>query len=142
MICVRCGDELREGTYQGVPLRRCVGCGGVLVEIRHNVPLLEALAANLAADVDPYTEIEATHGPAETVACPSCRSDMERFGYVGTPTVYLDRCGPCLLLWIDAEEITTLAAVFARTQRRTDDRRDFELSQYFNQVRTGILRND
>jgi Zn-finger nucleic acid-binding protein len=125
MKCCRCGTDLASGTFHGVPLKRCAACEGLLVEVRHNVPLLEALRKDLAAEVDLHAEIEAHTGCEEPATCPGCSSRMERFGYMGTNRVFLDRCGRCLLLWIDGDEVVTLTMVYARTQARGDDRRAF-----------------
>lgn len=125
MDCCRCGTALQQGTYKSVPLRRCSGCEGLLVEVRHNVPLLEALSKDVAAEIDVHSEIPPNPGAGGAATCPSCGSGMERFGYMGTNKVFLDRCGRCLLLWVDGEEVVTLAMVYARTQARGDDRRAF-----------------
>ncbi len=95
------------------------------MEVRRNIPLLEALAKDVAAEIDVNAEIEANPGADGVAACPSCGAAMERFGYMGTNRVFLDRCGRCLLLWIDGEEVTTLAMVYARTQARGQERRAF-----------------
>ncbi|MBX2797884.1 MAG: zf-TFIIB domain-containing protein [Myxococcales bacterium] len=125
LVCARCGSQLRAGTYKGIPVHHCAACEGVLVRLRHNVPLLEQLAQDLAPDVDVNTPIAAHDGPTGVATCPVCRRAMERFGYMGTQTVFFDRCGQCEVVFIDGDEIRTAAAVYARTQRRSDDRKTF-----------------
>lgn len=119
MRCPRCGtDDLVEGKYHKVPLARCSSCGGVWVEIRHNVAFLDALARDLAADVNLDTEIPPWSGQETVAHCPRCSAAMERFGYLGTNRVYLDRCGRCMALWHDGDELGTTAALHARTTLR------------------------
>ncbi len=123
MRCPRCGtDEVVAGRYKKVPLARCATCGGVLVEIRHNVAFLDALAKDLAAHVDLDTEIAPFPGEARPAACPRCGQAMARFGYLGTNRVFLDRCSPCMALWHDGDELGTTAALHARTTRRSEER--------------------
>lgn len=123
MRCPRCGtDAVVEGRYRKVPVARCGTCGGVFVEIRHNVAFLDALAKELATHVDLDTEIEAFAGDERPAACPRCAGPMTRFGYLGTNKVFLDRCGACLALWHDGAELGTTAALHARTTRRSEER--------------------
>ena len=90
--------------------------------MRNNVPFLDRLADEMAADLDPDADIAAAPGPEGVATCPKCTRAMERFGYLGTNKVTLDRCGPCLLIWHDGDELGTTAALHARTTRRRDDR--------------------
>ena len=123
MQCPRCGSAIRSGRFRGVDVSRCPDCRGVLVALRSNVPFLDRLVDELAADVDLETPIEPVAGPFGVATCPVCDVAMERFGYLGTKTVILDRCTPCLLIWHDGDELGTTAALHARTTRRLDARR-------------------
>ncbi len=122
MQCPRCGAEIRSGRFRGVEVSRCAACCGVLVELRYNVPFLDRLVDELATEVDLETPIDPIPGPHGVATCPRCARGMERFGYLGTNTVMLDRCSPCLLIWHDGEELGTTAALHARTTRRQDAR--------------------
>lgn len=122
MQCPRCGAQIRSGRFRGVDVSRCPDCRGVLVELRNNVPFLDRLVDELAADVDLETPIDPVAGPFGVATCPRCAAAMERFGYLGTKTVILDRCSPCLLIWHDGDELGTTAALHARTTRRKDAR--------------------
>ncbi|MCB9686822.1 MAG: zf-TFIIB domain-containing protein [Alphaproteobacteria bacterium] len=123
MRCPRCGtDDLVQGRYHKVPLSRCDKCGGVYVEIKHNVHFLDALAKDLAAEVNLDTEIPPHEGQDAVALCPRCSGAMERFGYLGTNRVYLDRCGRCMALWHDGDELGTTAALHARTTMRLQSR--------------------
>ena len=101
----------------------------MLVEIRHDVPFLDAVAKDLAPEVDLDTEIAANPGPVDTVSCPRCATGMTRFGYLGTNRVFLDRCERCRVLWHDGTELVTTALLHARTALRGDDRRRFHEAQ-------------
>ncbi len=118
---------------------RCPDCRGVLVELRNNVPFLDRLVDELAADVDLETPIDPAPGPHGVATCPRCAANMERFGYLGTNTVILDRCGQCLLIWHDGEELGTTAALHARTTRRKAAREQALQDEISEQNRRAIL---
>ena len=133
-LCPRCtGRILSERNVQGVAISACEACGGLLVPQPRLVPLLRAMTG----DLDIAAEAEIPPAPKSDPAgpCPRCGSQMQGFGYMGMKLATLDRCEPCGLLWIDANELDTVAMLFARTERRSRDRqagraeREAELSK-------------
>ena len=150
-LCPRCHTGLtpfaypsRVGLERGatVPVQRCDRCSGVSVEVRHNVPFLDAVARDLAAHVDLLADIAAHPGPQGVCACPPCQRPMTRFGYLGTQKVFLDRCEACLVLWHDGSELFTTVALHARTTGRREQRqrdRD-EATRGLNAVTSAVLR--
>lgn len=123
--CPRCTDTsqaplaLEAHETHGVPFEACPGCEGVLIAQRKLVPMLESMIQSWGHEIDPDHHIEAVSDAEVDVACPSCRSPMTRFGYMGMDLVQLDRCSACELLWTDAEELAVVSVLFARTRRRT-----------------------
>jgi Zn-finger nucleic acid-binding protein len=101
----------------------------VLVEVRHLVPLLQNLTADLAAEVDLETPIEPHDDLGEGLSCPRCAGPMTHFGYMGTNRVWLDRCGSCLVIWADGDELETLTMLHARTHVRSDERQRWHREQ-------------
>lgn len=125
--CPRCATTLDPFAYPSnvglerkatVPVHRCPGCDGVAVEVRHNVPFLDALAADLAGLVELDTPVPAHEGHTAPAPCPRCRGATVRFGYLGTNRVFLDRCDRCLVLWHDGDELPVTLLLHARTHRR------------------------
>jgi hypothetical protein len=129
--CPRCALALAPFAYPSnvglerkatVPVYRCEGCEGIAVEVKHNVPFLDALAADLAGHVDLETEVPRHDGHADPAPCPKCRGATTRFGYLGTNRVFLDRCDRCLVLWHDGDELPVTLLLHARTHRRRERR--------------------
>lgn len=118
--CPRCGGGLLSRHLGRAPYDSCADCGGVLVAQRSMVPLLDALAVELAGHLDPDADIEAMPDVEGDVHCPLCTEPMTTFGYLGTQLVLIDRCGGCGLVWTDPDELGAMCRLYARTQRRMD----------------------
>ncbi len=125
MKCPRCASPLESGKFHGAGVHKCTGCDGVLVSQRTLIPLMEALTKALSEHVDLNQPVPPIPDLPGKVVCPTCGDPMTNFGYMGTNRVFLDRCSGCMLLWIDGEEVITLAMVYARTKKRGDERRAF-----------------
>jgi hypothetical protein len=91
------------------------------VEIRHLVPLLEALTKELRKSMDLNQPIAPVNDPRRKDPCPRCGNAMESFGYMGTKLAWPQRCGPCLQIWIDHEQMGALCLVYARTSARREE---------------------
>jgi hypothetical protein len=85
---------------------------------------LEAIAGPMLKELDVDAEVERVEPPATPTKCPSCRATMERFGYMGSPLVHLDRCGSEWLIWADGDALGTAALLYARTHRRVMQRKE------------------
>jgi hypothetical protein len=151
--CPRCGATLVAFAYPAkgaiernanIPVGRCEACNGVAVEVRHNVPFLDALAADLAGHVDLDTPIPPHEGETTPAGCPKCAGPMARFGYLGTNRVFLDRCDRCLLLWHDGDELLVTVALHARTNRRRERRETdrAEATRALNAITGAVLRGN
>jgi hypothetical protein len=118
LVCPRCSGTLNEGIFGAdVPVSMCDGCAGMLVAIAKNIPTLRHLGSTLT-DEQVSAPLEAHEDGGEERACPQCGKTMDRFSYMGTGEVVLDRCGPCSHLFYDVEEVLDAAVLFTRTQRR------------------------
>lgn len=107
-----------HGLFHGVESEMCPGCEGVLVPQHRMVPLVSAAAKAVADTVDPEVEIAPMLDAGGGLACPVCAAEMVNFGYLGMHLVHLDRCGPCAMLWLDPDELTTLAVLRLQTDAR------------------------
>ena len=81
---------------------------------------LEALSIQLLETVDADTKLEPVGHADATVACPRCLGAMARDDYCGAGLATFDRCIPCGLLWLSADEVGTMALMWARMDRRLD----------------------
>lgn len=116
--CLRCDGTLDDTELGGVDFERCNDCHGILIERPCLIPLLDRLTDELGeyiAQDGPIPPVPDDHAPA---ACPECGRAMQTFGYLETRTVFLDRCTPCGLLWIDPEELQTMVVMHARSTQR------------------------
>jgi len=55
--------------------------------------------------------------------CPDCRQTMEKYGYMGIAAIQIDRCDPCALVWLDADELQNMVLALAKTNYRTETAR-------------------
>ena len=105
-----------------VEMRICAGCMGLLVEQRRLLPLLDAMAQELLAEVevDLDTEVEMIEDPGPVGACPSCGSAMDCDGYMGSKEVFIDRCNSCWRIWIDPMELGAMSLMYARAEKKLE----------------------
>ena len=52
--------------------------------------------------------------------CPDCHQTMEKYGYMGIAAIQIDRCDPCGLVWLDADELQNMVLALARTNYRAE----------------------
>lgn len=55
--------------------------------------------------------------------CPDCGQTMEKYGYMGIAAIQIDRCDPCALVWLDADELQNMVLALAKTNYRTETAR-------------------
>ena len=121
MDCPRCAEPLVQGSFGDVAVHMCQGCASVIVALSDSIALFEQVGAGLTTE-----EIAAPlvpHADEGVRSCPKCTSPMDRFGYMGTDEVVLDRCSPCGHLFLDVEEVTAAATLFVRTRGRVEANR-------------------
>jgi Zn-finger nucleic acid-binding protein len=52
--------------------------------------------------------------------CPDCRQTMEKYGYMGIAAIQIDRCDPCALVWLDADELQNMVLALAKSSYRSE----------------------
>lgn len=120
IACPRCNKPLLERTVGTAAIEACDACQGLLVEQKHLVPLLSFLSKNSADVLDLDHPPEAVADSNPPIPCPDCEKTMQRFGYMESRLVMLDRCNACWLVWIDDGELPPMVHMHARLTRQTD----------------------
>jgi Zn-finger nucleic acid-binding protein len=116
--CPRCTDgKLVRRRYHEVVVEHCVGCEGFRVSQRDLRRTAGFMATDLVGTLDLDAEIPVQPDPGPGLQC-ECGAVMENFPYLGMPQVHLDRCEGCEFVWLDAEEIATVALLCARSEAR------------------------
>ncbi len=118
--CPACAQELKANTFSGVGVRACSQCKGTLLAQIDMFRMLEAMSVELLKDFDPDTKLEAVGKADGTVACPVCSRTMARDDYCSAGLVHFDRCEPCHLLWLGADELGAMTLMWARMERRLE----------------------
>ena len=54
-----------------------------------------------------------------TFRCPDCGQTMEKYGYMGIGAIEIDRCEPCTLVWLDADELQNMVLALAQSNYRS-----------------------
>jgi Zn-finger nucleic acid-binding protein len=121
-LCPACAQELSATSLSGVNARACGQCKGILLARIDMIRMLEAVSVVLLKDFDPDSKLEAVRTPDGTVACPVCSRAMARDDYCGAGLVHFDRCEPCNMLWLGAEELGAMTLMWARMERRLERR--------------------
>jgi len=111
---------LRTTEISGVRLRVCGQCHGTLLGQIDMIRTLEAMSAELLATLDPDVELSPVGKAAAKVSCPACGREMARDDYCSAGLAHFDRCEPCRLLWLGADELGTMAMMWARMERRLE----------------------
>ena len=120
MSCPRCGETLVDRKLHEVEMRICSGCVGLLVEQRRLLPLLDAMAMELLAEVDLDTEVEMIEDRGPVGACPNCGGSMDCDAYMGSKEVFIDRCNSCWRIWIDPMELGAMSLMYARAEKKME----------------------
>lgn len=118
MRCPRCNEaELVVQTYDSIAMESCPECRGFQVGLRDLRRIAEALATALVGKIELGVPLPPFEDPVGKVLC-RCGKIMETFPYLGLPQVKLDRCEDCMLVWLDAEELTGVAQLCAQSEGR------------------------
>ena len=116
--CPRCKTPLEPATLRRIPVEACKGCRGTLLAQGRLSELLDELSAPLLRSFDIDAKLEATQDPNGRVGCPRCGAQMDRDDYCAAGLVFFDRCTPCALLWLDADELGAMTLMWARMNGR------------------------
>ena len=123
MICPRCNNDLKPGTYQGVSLYKCSKCNGCLIQQKNLIPLLDQLGLELGKTMNLDIKIGTIPDNDIKINCPECGKAMNHYGYMGANNVFIDSCSECWLIWLDPLEIGVMALLYKRTNNRDEYRR-------------------
>jgi Zn-finger nucleic acid-binding protein len=118
--CPVCAQELRAASFSGVSVRACSHCKGTLLAQIDMIRMLDAISVVLLKTFDPDTKLEPVVTAAATLACPVCSRAMARDDYCGAGVAHFDRCEPCHLLWLGADELGAMTLMWARMERRLE----------------------
>ena len=118
MRCPRCNEaDLVVQTSDSIPIESCPACHGIQVGLRDLRRVAEALAIALVGKIELDVPLPPIVDPIGKVLC-RCGKIMDTFPYLGLPQVKLDRCEDCMLVWLDAEELTGVAQLCAQSEGR------------------------
>jgi heat shock protein HtpX len=115
--CPACKQKMVEEDYEGVGVKRCPFCHGMLVGWR----ILPRIGVRTERGFDErikklaeYAERDhraKSHGiqgrRISPLKCPKCGRDMQRGDYSGTYPVEVDRCLMCGMVWFEQDELET-----------------------------------
>jgi Zn-finger nucleic acid-binding protein len=106
-----------EEDYEGVGVKRCVFCGGVLVRWRKLVRIgirtekgFDDRVKKVAELAERDREARLTEYKTRTdspLSCPKCGRGMHRSEYSGVYPVVVDKCLMCSLVWFEKDELET-----------------------------------
>jgi Zn-finger nucleic acid-binding protein len=119
-LCPACSQALRTTEVSGVRLHVCSQCHGTLIAQIEMIRTLEAMSAELLATIDPDVALSPVGKTDGRVSCPQCAREMARDDYCGAGLAHFDRCEPCRLLWLGADELGTMTMMWARMERRLE----------------------
>jgi heat shock protein HtpX len=113
--CPACKKKMVEEEYEGVRIKRCAFCDGVLVGWRQ-LPLIgmrtEKGFDERAKKIAEYAERDKEarlldHGKqrASPLKCPKCGRDMQRSLYSAVYPVEVDKCLMCGAVWFEKGEL-------------------------------------
>ena len=119
-LCPACGQALRATEISEATVRVCAQCHGTLIAQIDMIRTLEAISKELLATIDPDVELTPVGKMDGKVACPRCAREMARDDYCSAGLAHFDRCEPCRLLWLGADELGTMTMMWARMERRLE----------------------
>ncbi len=118
--CPRCFSALKSATDDaGREMLACPRCKGLYVQQASLAELLTKLSVRMAGEIDDETEVQRRPDRGAIHCCPLCRADTEYYGYMGSNAVMLDSCSACGRVWLDPDELESMARLRARTERRS-----------------------
>jgi len=118
--CPACKQALKATSLSGVGVRVCGGCQGTLLAQIDMIRMLEAMSVELLRTIDPDVKLQPVGKADVPIACPMCSRTMARDDYCAAGIAHFDRCEPCHLLWLGADELGTMTMMWARMERRLE----------------------
>ena len=113
--CPVCKQSLVEVEYEGVPIRRCAFCDGVLLKWKQLPRIsvrtekgfderIKKLAEYSERDRDARRQ-DLKNRTVSPLKCPKCARNMYRGDYSAALPVEVDKCLICSLVWFDKDEL-------------------------------------
>lgn len=120
--CPRCAKALEEEQLDELSFRCCRDCKGMLLLHTDLIGVLEKSWHAVPREKAETTSFRVTEGwqNEPKYNCPDCSQTMEKYGYMGIGAVQIDRCDPCALVWLDADELQNMVLALAKTNYRSE----------------------
>ncbi len=120
MNCPQCSAQLKQATYEGVPIEACNGCGGEFVGgedlariVRtRRTHVSEPMRLALADHKPEFGNVKSQ--PQRNLECPACGNTMSLVNYAGDSGIFVDTCPMCGGLWLEREELEKIQAIMER----------------------------
>ena len=106
--CPTCGRLLVQGRLEGAEVEHCTHCEGFLIGQRDFGSVLTVRRAWTRRDPPPPRAITPEQ-MARSIQCPRCGQTMYVEPYLGPGCQVLDTCLTCEQVWLDRDELSTLA---------------------------------
>ena len=123
--CPRCQTPLVNNQVDEFSVRLCPPCQGLLLPHPDVVKIFDrswhAVKPEDAEKLDFHVPSNPRTGT--TLLCPDCHKPMAEYGYMGLAAIPIDRCDPCSLLWLDADELQNMVLALAKTNYRSESAR-------------------
>ena len=120
--CPRCAKALEEEQLDELLFRCCRDCKGMLLLHTDLIGVLEKSWHAVPRETAEATAFRVTDGwqNEPKFRCPDCSQTMEKYGYMGIAAIQIDRCDPCGLVWLDADELQNMVLALAKTNYRSE----------------------
>jgi Zn-finger nucleic acid-binding protein len=139
--CPRCAKPLEDQQLDEVSFRVCRDCKGLLIQHPVLIDVLERSWHAVSQERAETTSFRVAEGwqnePA--ILCPDCNQTMDKYGYMGIGAIQIDRCDPCALVWLDADELQNMALALARTNYRSEAARQESHREQLDIAEAGLL---
>jgi Zn-finger nucleic acid-binding protein len=121
--CPRCARPLEEEQLDQLTFRCCRACKGMLMPHADLIGVLDRSWHAVPKEKAETTAFRVSEGWQDepTFLCPDCSQTMEKYGYMGIGAIQIDRCDPCALVWLDADELQNMVLALAKTNYRSED---------------------
>ncbi|MBL7071811.1 MAG: M48 family metalloprotease [Candidatus Omnitrophica bacterium] len=114
--CPGCAQALIDEEYEGTMVKRCVFCGGVLVEKGKMPRIIVRREKGFGGRVEKLAEMAQRNGldkmrskvkdkRESLLKCPKCEAAMVRNFYTMAYLIEVDRCSFCNHVWFDKDEL-------------------------------------
>jgi len=120
--CPHCAKPLEEQQLDTLSFRCCRDCKGMLLLHHDLIDVLDKSWRAVSRETAETTEFLVTDGWRNEPAfpCPDCHQQMEKYGYMGIAAIQIDRCDPCSVVWLDADELQNMVLALAKTNYRSE----------------------